>query len=249
MFSILSAALALVNLLRELKQMYSYTSSYGLRGFMFWMTSGWNWMEVTSYVAAIAIPFAKYNMHNDKTALSSIVAIASIMLWGKVLYYARAFYPTGPLVIMIGEIIQDILYFIALAFMVLFGFGVAFFVLYHPLWADESLTHEMDQETVDALKLSFETLGQSLMTVFAFVLGDFDLKVIYSSPVPHVSVSLFVLYMITMMIVLLNLLIAIMGDSFDRIKNSEETQFLRARASAIDDVEGKMSGSLRKKLE
>lgn len=216
---------------------------------MFWITSGWNWMEFTSYAAAIVIPFAKDDHHSDEITLSCIVAIASIMLWGKVLYYARAFFPTGPLVIMIGEIIQDILYFIALAFMVLFGFGVAFFVLYHPLWADEPLINDMDQETVDELKLSFETLGQSLMTVFAFVLGDFDLKIIYNSPVPSLSIFLFVLYMIMMMIVLLNLLIAIMGDSFDRIKNSEETQFLRARASAIDDVEGKMSGSLRRKLE
>lgn len=54
--------------------------------------------------------------------------------------------------------------------------------------------------------------------------------------------------MILMVIILLNLLIAIMGDSFDKIKSTEETQFLKSRASAIDDLESMMSENMKKKL-
>lgn len=35
-------------------------------------------------------------------------------------------------------------------------------------------------------------------------------------------------YLISMMIILLNLLIAVMGDSYERVKNNEATQFSKA---------------------
>jgi len=60
---------------------------------------------------------------------------------------------------------------------------------------------------------------------------------------------LFVLYMMVMMIMLLNLLIGIMGDSFDKIRSEEESEFLKGRASVIDDFEAGMSHSEIKKLE
>lgn len=52
--------------------------------------------------------------------------------------------------------------------------------------------------------------------------------------------------MMAMMITMLNLLIGVMGDSFDRVRSEEEAQFLKGRASVIDDIEAGMS---RKEIE
>ena len=59
----------------------------------------------------------------------------------------------------------------------------------------------------------------------------------------------FGLYMIVAVILLLNLLIAIMGDTFDKTKSSEESQMLMARASFIDACEASLEGRKRKEIE
>lgn len=52
---------------------------------------------------------------------------------------------------------------------------------------------------------------------------------------------LFVSYTFTMVIVLLNLLIAIMSDSYDRVKSQDVAEFIKCRAMVIDDSEATMS--------
>lgn len=47
--------------------------------------------------------------------------------------------------------------------------------------------------------------------------------------------------MIAQSIVLLNLLIAIMGDTFDRVKSTEDAQLLMGRAMFIDACEAAMT--------
>ena len=52
-----------------------------------------------------------------------------------------------------------------------------------------------------------------------------------------------------MMITLLNLLIGVMGDSFDKVRSQEEAEFLKGRASVLDDFEAGMSVRNIKDLE
>lgn len=125
--------LGFFSFVREFNQLHFYLTQYKINGVVFWLKSGWNWMEVTSYVIlVILLPANRLSSENILTGrqTSDFVAVTLIMLWWKVLCYARAFEPTGPMVIMIGEIIKDIFYFLLLACLVLFGFGMAFFVIY-----------------------------------------------------------------------------------------------------------------------
>ena len=55
--------------------------------------------------------------------------------------------------------------------------------------------------------------------------------------------------MIVAVILLLNLLIAIMGDTFDKIKSSEESQRLMARAKFIDAYEASLRSKQRDEIE
>ena len=59
----------------------------------------------------------------------------------------------------------------------------------------------------------------------------------------------FSFYMIVAVLLLLNLLIAIMGDTFDKTKSSEESQMLMARASFIDACEASLSRNTRSEIE
>jgi len=52
---------------------------------------------------------------------------------------------------------------------------------------------------------------------------------------------LFILYVSLEMVVMLNMLIAIMGDTFDRVKSEEYTQIIISRARFIDAFESSLS--------
>ncbi|GMH43596.1 hypothetical protein BSKO_11518 [Bryopsis sp. KO-2023] len=266
-----SAFLGFVNLCREIRQLFMFSRDNGWKGVVYWIGSEWNWLELVSYaLLAIFIPWFTVmgdSVDKDGSAvaranglLSTLVAIESILLWWKMMYYVKPFRRTGPMVISISEILRDICYFLFLGFMVVIGFTIAFFVLYrrarprpsrvHPIPPDfESLMRglgapkppKVDEDLREEIRFRFGTIGKTMMSLFAFMLGDFDISVIYGAPNSRTAIFLFLMYMAAMAIVLLNLLIAIMGDSYERVKNSEETQFLRARAIAIDDAESMMS--------
>ncbi|CAD7705341.1 unnamed protein product, partial [Ostreobium quekettii] len=299
---VVSIILAFFNLVRKIFQVITLVKEEGLRGFVMWSNFHWHSIEIASYLIVVfLIPFAfvKGEARQD-VDLSSLSAIVVIMLWWKALYYCGPFRSTGSLVVMIREILKDIMIFMLLAFSVLFGFGIAFYVLYrHARSAhtgrraacslfnetevqgmktvDPEMTmflapevreslmrcaeavrpkdrvpevrqqNELDDEEERDVLNAFGTLSRTLLTMFGFLLGDFDLETLWEAESASVAVTLFVLYALAMMIVLLNLLIAIMGDSFDKVKNTQESTFVKARALVIHDVETMMSE--RKKRE
>ncbi|GMH40807.1 hypothetical protein BSKO_08711 [Bryopsis sp. KO-2023] len=255
---ICSSFLALLNLLRELQQIRVHVTSSGWKGLMYYGDSAWNWTEIGTYILLVfVIPVVQFKgSPQDNVMLSILLAIEAIFLWWKILYYMRAFKATGPLVIFIGNIIANITTFLVLAFMVLFGFGVAFFVLYrHVVHLKPEVQRQMTlrEEELDNIQLAFGTLGQTLVTMFAFTLGDFDLEVLYNinisgaeTPSRFTGIIFFVVYMFAIAVIILNLLIAVMGDSYDRIKNAQEMAFFKARAVAIHDVETMMSTQTRR---
>lgn len=63
-------------------------------------------------------------------------------------------------------------------------------------------------------------MWHSIVTMFSFMLGGFDTNVFYDAqnPDPIISVTFFVMYEAVMAIMLLNLLIAIMTDSYSKVQ-------------------------------
>ncbi|GMH44348.1 hypothetical protein BSKO_12282 [Bryopsis sp. KO-2023] len=216
-----------------------------MTGIKHWFSSRWNILELFTYSSLlVAIPVMFFGEYRY---LYAVVAITNVAVWWKILYYMQMFKSTAPLVIMIFEIMKDMLSFLLLAVFIWLGFGVAFFSLYNPCRACLAHSDEgtctrkevavaVDDCSPDGID-AFGTLGASLISVFAMLLGDFEISVFTGSGFPSVAIGLFVAYELTMMIVLMNLLIAIMNDSFDRIKQRELTAFLVAKADMVDDSE------------
>ena len=63
-------------------------------------------------------------------------------------------------------------------------------------------------------------MWHAVVTMFSFMLGGFDTDIFYDTkdPDPIISVAFFVLYEAVMAIMLLNLLIAIMTDSYSKVR-------------------------------
>lgn len=93
---------------------------------------------VTLFLVSIVTPVMHYitevpqdNGTLSKEEMHGLVAALSILLWWNMLYYILPFRHTGPLVLIIQEIMKDMLVFIVLVVTVLAGFTVAFFVLFN----------------------------------------------------------------------------------------------------------------------
>lgn len=84
-------------------------------------------------------------------------------------YFAQPFRGTGALVLMISNIVQDCISFLGLAFIVLFGFGLAMHILFR---------HEMrgDENSEDASE-AYGSLQASLVTLFYALVGGFEPEV------------------------------------------------------------------------
>lgn len=247
---IVCIALALPSLFAEFNQCRLYTTNNGFRGFLFWFGSAWNWMEVLSYVnLAVLIPLGQfYFLKDGKRAIviSALAAIESLLLWSRMLFYARPFKSTGPLVIVISSIVSDIVPFLVLALCVMFGFAVAFYILYRHVSPDEECP---DDDQFQSMHEAFGNFKRTFFTVFSYVFGDFDLDDIYKAPESNTTIIVFVLYMVIIAIILLNMLIAIMGESFNRILSDEDTRFVKARAMAIDDIDSMLSSRRKHQLK
>ena len=75
---------------------------------------------------------------------------------------------------------------------------------------------------------------------FLFLLGDFDPYEFAASSSYGLTLGLFIIFMFFINIVMLNLLIAIMGDIFDRVQENARSEFICARAQVILEIEGRL---------
>lgn len=159
-------------------------------------------------------------------AQSAVLAMASIAGWSYIFFFLLAFRLTGPMVVMIHQMLtNDVLRFCLIYLVFLMGFAQAFFVL-------------------------FESVGVSgfvisVKTCFVAMLGDFELDQFADTPYTAVSVGLLVVYVVTITILLLNLLIAMMGDTYEKINAHAIDMWHLERARIIFAIENELSAEER----
>jgi hypothetical protein len=71
----------------------------------------------------------------------------------------------------------------------------------------------------DALPF-FSTVPRTMVTMLAMMTGNFDQTLFWDAQVPWLAVAMLVMYVLLMVVVLFNLLIAIMGNAFQRVSLS-----------------------------
>ncbi|GMH42925.1 hypothetical protein BSKO_10847 [Bryopsis sp. KO-2023] len=252
----------LARLLRQLTYYFSDEMYGGWRGARYWLFSGFRLFEITTLLlVAVVIPVMHFlALRNDINGgeladeeVHGIIAPVSILLWWHMLYYTLPFKHTGPLVLIILEIMKDMTFFLCLGATVLAGFTVAFFVLFND--TGPCKTNAMGESISDGqcqtalVSDAFGSLDRSFVTTFGMMLGEFETEWYYDASQSIVPVLLWVVYMMMMTIILLNLLIAIMGATFQKVIQTEEVHFLRVKARVIDDMETIISWKRHKMLQ
>ena len=87
--------------------------------------------------------------------------------------------------------------------------------------------------------VAYRDVGSALFSAFALLLGDFDSDLYVQSPVKE---TLFIVFAGLQIIVLLNALIAIMSDTYDRVQETAKEQGLLQRARLLVGKQAQANG-------
>ena len=152
------------------------------------------------------------------------LALALFLKWMGLLYFLQAFSSTGPLVRMVFQIIVDMRYFVSILLVAVLASASSFYALLHHSTRGHTHSHTDDDDGgngngSDNNSNPFRGAGHTLFFMFKMLLlGDFDTDLFLLGEYVSLLQVLFVFSMMLTLIILLNLLIALMSDSYERIQ-------------------------------
>ena len=131
-----------------------------------------------------------------------LFAFATLIIWLKSLYYLRIFRNVGYLTSMIIQVIKDMTYFFVILVISIFAFGNSFYVL--------------SQSYSDKNQRFINNYSEGITFTFRLLLGDFETDRFGEDHLILVWM-LFSVATIFLIVVLLNLLISIISESYANI--------------------------------
>ncbi|KAI8473618.1 MAG: hypothetical protein J3K34DRAFT_518899 [Monoraphidium minutum] len=197
-----------------------------------WAASPWNILDMLSYILQVAIS-ALHSQRGfvDEGWYSVMIATQHVLMWTKLQYFARVFNPTKTTFIdTIRLVMEDMKWFLLFLLMTMVGFGMAFYALYR-----------QDRDDFQ----DFANIWHALASMFSYLLAMFDYNVFYNSTNPTAAMILFIIFEFVMNVMMLNIMIASMTNSFSKVTQDEGLRFLASKAEIIDELEATLPGWLK----
>ncbi|XP_038670637.1 transient receptor potential cation channel subfamily V member 4-like isoform X6 [Scyliorhinus canicula] len=161
-----------------------------------------------------------------------LLVLALALGWFNVLYYTRGFKLTGIYCVMIKKIIlQDILRFLLVYAVFIVGFAAALASLI--------------EECPPGSDCPYDGFSSAILELFKLTIGLGDLGIQKYSRFPFFFHTLLVLYVILTFVLLLNMLIALMGETVTKISNESEKIWKLQRAETTLQFERTLPKWLR----
>ncbi|CDW88872.1 wd-40 repeat protein [Stylonychia lemnae] len=185
----------------------------------------WNYIDLIAPLGVVIIQIIQFLEINDyqinEDFNRSILSISTLFMWIKLLYVMRIFKNTGYLIRMLIEVVSDMGIFLLLLLITILAFGDSFLRL--------SNGNSEDSQFIE----HFFYAG---LYVYRMILGDWDTDTFGEISLPLVWI-LFVMCTIFEMIVMLNLLIAIISDTYAHVAENSEQAGFQEMAKLIEENE------------
>ncbi|KAA0714684.1 Short transient receptor potential channel 6 [Triplophysa tibetana] len=182
-------------------------------------TTPFTWMEM------LIISWVLARVHwvpSDPQLISEgLYAIAVVLSFSRIAYILPANESFGPLQISLGRTVKDIFKFMVIFIMVFVAFMIGMFNLYSYYLGAK-------------LNNAFTTVEESFKTLFWAIFGLSEVKSVVINNghkfIENIGYVLYGVYNVTMVIVLLNMLIAMINSSFQEIEDDADVEWKFARA-------------------
>ncbi|XP_071497815.1 transient receptor potential cation channel subfamily A member 1-like [Diadema antillarum] len=230
--------LAVINLIRELFQMYFQHRSY--------FTNLCNLIEWTLYVLAIllALPLSQIQYHDGiripLTWQWQCGAVAVFLAWINLILYIRRFSVLGIYVIMFTEILRTFMQFV----LILVLFVVAFALAFYTLLMNQEPFHRIEYSLAKTFvmmvgELDFGSIFHSqnyLKTENALADGEEDY---FLSSVFHQNTTyvIFTLFLVVMPLLIMNLLIGLAVGDIQAIQEKAEFTRLKMQVEFVMEIQ------------
>ena len=199
-------------------------------------TDAWfyyDWVVLFVTLSAIAMHFVYFRVATDemRDAYTRTLSVVNLLVWLRLLKNVRPFPGIGTLVIILGETSGDFINWAFLFFLLLVPFSASFWIIFGGV----STTPVQ----------GYETGGRLLYTVFQMAVGDdFNFEGLADAD-PVMSRILTAIYITAMAIVTLNLLIALLSDTFSRVYSNAVANTVMQRAIKVVEAERTLSKKKR----
>uniref|UniRef100_A0A3Q1F9L6 Ion transport domain-containing protein n=1 Tax=Acanthochromis polyacanthus TaxID=80966 RepID=A0A3Q1F9L6_9TELE len=180
-----------------------------------------------------------------------LLVLSLALAWMNVLYYSRGSKQLGMYFVMMQKmILGDLLRFLCVYGVFLFGFSAAIVALIDdPPSTQKNMTNaSLDEDPLKAEELSYHDMRFTTLELFKFTIGMGDLQFTDHVQFKEVFYILLICYIVLTYILLLNMLIALMGNTVERISTQSENIWNLQRAFTILDIERSLPRCLRNKL-
>lgn len=192
----------------EAKQFWSDKMEY--------FTTIWNYLDIIPCVGVftmIIMNFIAYGVEDATVTSRQIQAVTSLFMWLKVLYFLRIYKATGYYIHLISQTIFDMRFFALILAITVIAFGDAMYNI------SVSNPAEVDEKDKDNIATNFMlSYFDGIIFTYRAMLGDFqNLDKFDTSNGTYLLWGMFLLFTFFNIIVMLNLLISIVSDTFGQV--------------------------------
>ncbi|XP_055453337.1 transient receptor potential cation channel subfamily V member 3 isoform X1 [Psammomys obesus] len=195
------------------------------------------WFHFVFFVQAVLVILSVFlYLFAYKEYLACLV-LAMALGWANMLYYTRGFQSMGMYSVMIQKVIlHDVLKFLFVYILFLLGFGVAL----------ASLIEKCSEDNKDCS--SYGSFSEAVLELFKLTIGLGDLNIQQNSTYPILFLFLLITYVILTFVLLLNMLIALMGETVENVSKESERIWRLQRARTILEFEKMLPEWLRSRF-
>eukprot|EP00079_Xenopus_tropicalis_P036627 XP_017950398.1 PREDICTED: transient receptor potential cation channel subfamily V member 4-like [Xenopus tropicalis] len=182
-------------------------------------------------------------------AYLAVMVIALVMGWINALYFTRGLKLTGMYNIMLQKILlKDLLRFLLVYLLFMIGFASALLSLLNPCTNEGICNNGQENCTVpeNPFCRHSTTFGKLLLDLFTLTIGMGDLEMFSHAKYPAVFIILLVTYLIITFILLLNMLIALMGETVGEVSKESKQIWQLQWAITILNAEKHLPAFMKK---
>ncbi|XP_072274393.1 transient receptor potential cation channel subfamily V member 3-like [Pyxicephalus adspersus] len=216
------------------------------------------WFHILFFIQAVLIIVSMFCSIFGVQEYLAFTVVAMALGWTNLIYYTRGFQSLGiysvmtqkkctlkiiflqtfaqPIYSYLQVILNDVSKFLLVYVLFLCGFGVALASL---------IEHCPD----DAECMRYNSFKRAIVELFKLTMGLGDLEMQQDSKYPVLFLLLLIIYVILTFVLLLNMLIALMGETVDKISKDSENIWRLQRARTILEYEKCLPTCLRNKFK